>query len=159
MDDILNKLLKTEKKNKKEITLNQIELEIQLRIENEKRKQLELIKDIKKIEKSIKQKELYNKRTYFTCRKCIKNNRSDESDEETDIDSDLYTDDELSETDYDIDDDRNIQKAKAKKIKDNNLEKENYEDIDSLSMCTSESESESDIYYLDYDEIDIICLK
>ena len=36
MDDILNKLLKMDKKNKKEITLNQIELEIQLKIENEK---------------------------------------------------------------------------------------------------------------------------
>ena len=49
MDDIINKLIS----NKNEINFEQIELEINLKIQCEKTKQLQLIKDIKNIEKKI----------------------------------------------------------------------------------------------------------
>ena len=64
MDSILNKIYqkqnnKKSKKSKCEELEKQINLELELKIEAEKTKQLELIKDIKKIELNIKQKELY----------------------------------------------------------------------------------------------------
>jgi hypothetical protein len=166
MDDILNKLLKMDKKNKKEITLNQIELEIQLKIENEKTKQLELLKDIKKIEKSIKQKELYNKRTYFTCRKCIKNSKVYSSDTESDTETETET--EILSI-ISTDDETNMSTSELKKymlnddITDDDNEDEdtdtdnNSKNSDSLSMCSSDTEDE--IYHsLEYEEIDIICI-
>jgi len=163
MDDILNKLLKMDKKNKKEITSNQIELEIQLKIENEKTKQLELLKDIKKIEKSIKQKELYNKRTYFTCRKCIKNSKVYSSDIESDTEYDTET--EILSV-ISSDDETNMSTSELKKymLNDDITDDENEDtnddskNSDSLSMCSSDTEDE--IYHsLEYEEIDIICIK
>jgi hypothetical protein len=162
MDDILNKLLKMDKKNKKEITSNQIELEIQLKIENEKTKQLELLKDIKKIEKSIKQKELYNKRTYFTCRKCIKNSKVYSSDIEYDTEYDTET--EILSV-ISSDDETNMSTSELKKymLNDDITDDENEDtdddskNSDSLSMCSSDTEDE--IYHsLEYEEIDIICI-
>ena len=58
MEDIINKIVV----NKKDSVFDRIELELNFKIEKEKTKQLELIKDIRKIEKSIKEKELYCKR-------------------------------------------------------------------------------------------------
>jgi hypothetical protein len=52
MEDIINKIVV----NKKDVVFDRIEMEINLKIEKEKTKQLELIKDIIKIEKSIKEK-------------------------------------------------------------------------------------------------------
>ncbi len=87
MEDIINKIVV----NKKDVIFDRIELEINLKIEKEKTKQLELIKDIRKIEKSIKEKELYCKR-----KKTIFVDNSDESDLESDSESesDLASDSE-----------------------------------------------------------------
>lgn len=118
MEDIINKIVV----NKKDFVFDRIELELNLKIEKEKTKQLELIKDIRKIEKSIKEKELYCKR-----RKTLymddyeSDNSSDESD--TDSDSDSDSDDNSSE---------NIQN---KTLISNEVEKN-----DTLSLCSIDSD-------------------
>ena len=168
MDEIINKLIKSDKhiskknsnKNKQGITFNQLELEIQLKIETEKTKQLELIKDIKKIEKSIKYKELYNKRSYFSCKKCINSNNKSYPNSENDSDSDSDTDSDNydSETDFyitDTDDteiSENLEPQNVKKfIKSSNSSTSDNDD--SLSMCSSDT----DIFnFNDYEEIDVI---
>jgi hypothetical protein len=69
---------------KKDNIFNQLELEIAYKIEKEKTRQLELIRDIRKIEKSIKEKELYNKRkNIYTFNKSINNKYNSESESET----------------------------------------------------------------------------
>jgi hypothetical protein len=105
MNEIFNKIVK--KNNKNDISFNQFELELQLKIEIEKTKQLELIKDIKKIEKSIKQKELYSKRNKIYC------SNHNHSEDESDLDSDLNSSNNDCES--------------------NNSESNN----DTLSMCSS----------------------
>jgi hypothetical protein len=100
MNDILNKIVKSKSNNKKKDNVyNQIELELQLKIESEKTKQLELIKDIKKIEKSIKQKELYSLRNKMCCKKL--SGSSFESNDSYDY-SESESDSE-SETEYSCD--------------------------------------------------------
>ena len=153
MDEIINKLIKTEKKkNKKDskkdvITFNQIELEIQLKIETEKTKQLELIKDIKKIEKSIKQKELYNRRTYFSCKKCIQHKLDCDDDvTNTDTDSESFT----SDNDFDT---KSL--CRNSDITIDSISTTDHDD--SLSLCSSDIESDNNTEY--YTEVDIISLK
>ena len=124
MDELLNKIVK--KNKKKDISINQLELELQLKIEVEKTKQLELIKDIKKIEKSIKQKELYSKRNM-----CTKLSGSS-------INSDYDT--ENDSIDDSNDDDNSI---------DNSIDNESLSDKDSsnsdtLSMCSIDSDHNFD---------------
>ncbi len=125
MEDIINKIVV----NKKDAVFDRIELEINLKIEKEKTKQLELIKDIRKIEKSIKEKELYCKR-----KKTLYMDNSDD----TESDSDLDTDSD-SDTDYETEhDNRNI------------IINKNYDKNDTISLCSIDS---------DYDierEIDIL---
>lgn len=78
-------------------------LELNLKIEKEKTKQLELLKDIKKIEKSIKEKELYIKRNKSVClSNFLKKNKKYTSDSESELDSDTddESDSELSEIEY-----------------------------------------------------------
>jgi hypothetical protein len=129
MNEIFNKIVK--KNNKNDISFNQFELELQLKIEIEKTKQLELIKDIKKIEKSIKQKELYSKRNKIYCSN--HNHSEDESNLDSDLDSDLESD-----LDPDLD-------------SSNNSESNN----DTLSMCSS---IDSDIEINDLQEVEITYL-
>ncbi len=125
MEDIINKIVV----NKKDAIFDRIELELNLKIEKEKTKQLELIKDIRKIEKSIKEKELYCKR-----KKTLYMDNSDD----TESDSDLDTDSD-SDTDYETEhDNRNI------------IINKNYDKNDTISLCSIDS---------DYDierEIDIL---
>ncbi len=89
MEDIIKKIQNTnsnKNKNnlKKDNIFNQLELEIAYKIEKEKTRQLELIRDIRKIEKSIKEKELYNKRkNIYTFNKSINNKYNSESESET----------------------------------------------------------------------------
>ncbi len=95
MEDILNKIVLNRNTDKKDIiSYDRLELEINLKIEREKTKQLELIKDIRKIEKSIKEKELYCKRKQTVI---ISDDDSDDSDLS---DSDL-SDSDLSSNDSD----------------------------------------------------------
>lgn len=100
MEDIIkkiqNKNLKTNKNNnKKDVIFNQLELELAYKIEREKTLQLELIRDIRKIEKSIKEKELYNKRqnTYTFNKSNTKNTKSYSDSESSDSESDGESDD------------------------------------------------------------------
>ena len=91
MEDIIKKIQNTNsnKNNlKKDNIFNQLELEIAYKIEKEKTRQLELIRDIRKIEKSIKEKELYNKRkNIYTFNKSINNKSNSESETETESES------------------------------------------------------------------------
>ena len=125
MDELLNKIVK--KNKKKDISINQLELELQLKIEVEKTKQLELIKDIKKIEKSIKQKELYSKRNMCT-------KLSDSS-----INSDYDTENDSSDDDNSIDNE--------------SLSDRDSSNSDTLSMCSIDSDHNFDDIYK---EIEII---
>lgn len=131
MDDIINKIYIN--KNSNIDLFDKINGELSLKIEQEKTKQLELIKDIKKIEKSIKEKELYCKRNLS--KKIIDNFNSDtNSDTEYDSDSNSYDD-------SDLDDNPNYKNIIINKKKNNN---------DTLSMCSIDSQ-------YDYDkEINII---
>jgi hypothetical protein len=120
MEDIINKIVV----NKKDAIFDRIELELNLKIEKEKSKQLELIKDIRKIEKSIKEKELYCKRkkTLF----------SDEYDSNSDDNSSDSNTDSESE-----DDSESISKKSNKnnKNKNNNSDKN-----DTISLCSIDSD-------------------
>lgn len=120
MDELLNKIVK--KNKKKDISINQLELELQLKIEVEKTKQLELIKDIKKIEKSIKQKELYSKRNM-----CTKLSGSS-------INSDYDT--ENDSIDDSNDDDNSIDNE--------SLSDKDSSNSDTLSMCSIDSDHNFD---------------
>jgi hypothetical protein len=99
MEDIIKKIQNTnsnKNKNnlKKDNIFNQLELEIAYKIEKEKTRQLELIRDIRKIEKSIKEKELYNKRkNIYTFNKSINNKCNSESESETDSETDSESED------------------------------------------------------------------
>ena len=137
MNEIFNKIVK--KNNKNDITFNQFELELQLKIEIEKTKQLEFIKDIKKIEKSIKQKELYSKRNKIYCSN--HNHSEDNSESYSDLDSDLNSD---LESDLESDLDPDLDSS-------NNSEFNN----DTLSMCSS---IDSDIEINDLLEVEITYL-
>lgn len=117
MDDILKKVIK--KNKKKDVSINQLELELQLKIEIEKTKQLELIKDIKKIEKSIKQKELYSKRNICTTLSSSLSNSECESE------SDNYFDNDSDSDNYDSDGSSD-------------------KDLDTLSMCSINSDNSFD---------------
>jgi len=121
MDDILDKII-VNKKEKRDVVFDRIELELNLKIEIEKTKQLELIKDIRKIEKSIKEKELYCKRSTNISLYNSSNDSSDES----------CSDDDCSiSTDSDSDDDN----LNEDDIKYNN---------DSISLCSVDSECDVD---------------
>ncbi len=125
MEDIINKIVV----NKKDAVFDRIELEINLKIEKEKTKQLELIKDIRKIEKSIKEKELYCKR-----KKTLYMDNSDDTESDSDLDTDSDSDTD-SETEHD---------------KSNIIINKNYDKNDTISLCSIDS---------DYDierEIDIL---
>jgi hypothetical protein len=83
---------------------NDDKLELNYKIEKEKTKQLELLKDIKKIEKSIKQKELYIR--YYKNKKQYTSNNCDfetnsETDSETESDYEIESNYE-SESDLEI---------------------------------------------------------
>jgi hypothetical protein len=71
---------KNTKKNMNDEIITTIELELNYKIECEKTKQLQLIKDIRKIEKNIKEKELYNKRKNNIN---LNNSNSDSSDSDS----------------------------------------------------------------------------
>lgn len=88
---------KDKKTNKK---CNNISPEITLNIEQEKTKQLQLIKDIKKIELHLKQKESYvkKKKDYFLQISEMFNDITEDSDEDEDLDLELNLD---SDSDYD----------------------------------------------------------
>jgi hypothetical protein len=99
MEDIIKKIQNTnsnKNKNnlKKDNIFNQLELEIAYKIEKEKTRQLELIRDIRKIEKSIKEKELYNKRkNIYTFNKSINNKSNSESETETESETESESED------------------------------------------------------------------
>ena len=114
MEDIINKIVV----NKKDVVFDRIELEINLKIEKEKTKQLELIKDIRKIEKSIKEKELYCKR-----KNTIFMDNSDESESESESESE-----EDSSDTSDTESESNI------------LINKNSDKIDSISLCSFDSD-------------------
>ncbi len=130
MEDIINKIVV----NKKDAIFDRIELELNLKIEKEKSKQLELIKDIRKIEKSIKEKELYCKRkkTLF----------ADEYDSNSDDNSTDSNTDSESE-----DDEESISEKSLKKYNKNNNSDKN----DTISLCSIDSdydiEKEIDIQF------------
>jgi len=134
MEDIIKKIqnINSNKNNlKKDNIFNQLELEIAYKIEKEKTRQLELIRDIRKIEKSIKEKELYNKRkNIYTFNKSINNKSNSES--ETDSESETYSE---SETDSES------ETESESESEDNNL--------DSISMCSDSSN-------ISYKEIEIL---
>lgn len=95
--------------NKKNLK-DKINLEIALKIEKEKTRQLELLRDIKKIEKTIKEKELYLKRNKSVCLSELfqkKNNKNNsESDSESDSDYNCESDsDSESESNSESDSD------------------------------------------------------
>ncbi len=78
-------------------------IKMQLKIEIEKTKQLELLKDIKRIEKSIKEKELYLKRNNSVClTDLLKKNKkhTSNSESESEIDSELENE-SISDSDSD----------------------------------------------------------
>ena len=116
MEDIINKIVV----NKRDIVFDRIELELNLKIEKEKTKQLELIKDIRKIEKSIKEKELYCKRKKTLY---MDDYESDNSSDESDTDSDSDSDDNSSEI------------IQNKTLISNEVEKN-----DTLSLCSVDSD-------------------
>lgn len=99
MEKIISNIKKNKKykKTKTDDLMTTFELELNYKIECEKTKQLELIKDIRKIEKNIKEKELYNKRKNninFTKNMCSNNLDSD-----SELDSDLNSDLDLESND------------------------------------------------------------
>jgi len=99
MEKIISNIKKNKKykKTKTDDLMTTFELELNYKIECEKTKQLELIKDIRKIEKNIKEKELYNKRKNninFTKNMCSNN-----SDSDSELDSDLNSDLDLESND------------------------------------------------------------
>lgn len=84
-------------KNNKNNDVIQFELELNYKIECEKTKQLQLIKDIKKIEKNIREKEIYNKSKKIlysninncnNCNNCTKCCKSDSEDSDLSDSSD-----------------------------------------------------------------------
>lgn len=140
MEDIINKIVV----NKKDLVFDRIELELNLKIEREKTKQLEFIKDIRKIEKSIKEKELYCKRKKILYmddyESDINETDSDESDSD-ESDSDKNDSDENDNGSY-------INNISSKNTQNNKSDK-----YDTISLCSMDS---------DYDiekEIDIINYK
>jgi hypothetical protein len=133
MDELLNKIVK--KNKKKDISINQLELELQLKIEVEKTKQLELIKDIKKIEKSIKQKELYAKRNICTKLSGSSINSEYDTDDIDDTDDSDDTNDDNSNDDDDL-----ISNDKSYCDSDSH-------NSDTLSMCSIDSD-------YNFDEVD-----
>ncbi len=119
MEDIINKIVV----NKKDVIFDRIELELNLKIEKEKTKQLELIKDIRKIEKSIKEKELYCKRkkTLFT------------------DDYDSNSDDNSSDSNTDTDTDTDTESISEKSVKKYNRNL-NFDKNDTISLCSIDSD-------------------
>ena len=100
MDDIISKIV-INKKDKDQI-YDRIEMELNLKIEVEKTKQLELIKDIRMIEKSIKEKELYCKRSNNTISDCESEYNSESDDDSSDDNNSEFSEEEITyKKDYD----------------------------------------------------------
>lgn len=116
----------------KDIIINN-ELEINLNIEKEKTKQLELIKDIKLIEKNISQNHMQN--------------NNDDSD--TEYESDYICDSDSEDDDIKI---SNILKF-DRKIKINNKKINNFNNFNKNNLCSLNIDS--DIYKNALSEIDI----
>ena len=124
MEDIINKIVV----NKKDVVFDRIELELNLKIEKEKTKQLELIKDIRKIEKSIKEKELYCKRKKTLYMDDYESdNSSDDSDSDSDSASDSDNNTESNDNSSEI--------IENKTLISNEVEKN-----DTLSLCSIDSD-------------------
>ncbi len=148
MEDILNKIIlnKTKDKSpdkKENINFDRLDLELNLKIEREKTKQLELIKDIRKIEKSIKEKELYCKRKQTVIISDSDSNTDNDSDLDTDLDTDLDSD-----LDSDLDNSKN---NNIETIKKTIIDLKDSIKSDTISLCSVDS----DYNYNDEIEINI----
>ena len=152
MEDIISKIVvnKKDKDKDKDYIYDRIELELNLKIEREKTKQLELIKDIRKIEKTIKEKELYCKRKNTTYSNSESEYESDsESESESNSDSESN-----SESESDCKNTTNVYLSQSKSsfigsfsnIKRNKSNNK----LDSISMCSIDSDYDAD------KEIDLI---
>ena len=136
MEDIISKIVVNKKDKDKDYMYDRIELELNLKIEREKTKQLELIKDIRKIEKTIKEKELYCKR---------KNTTYSNSESEYDSDSDSELD---SESESECKNTTNFYLTQSKSsfigcISNIKRNKSNNK-LDSISMCSIDSDYDVD---------------
>jgi hypothetical protein len=148
MEDILNKIILNKTKDKSpdkkdNISFDILDLELNLKIEREKTKQLELIKDIRKIEKSIKEKELYCKRKQTVV--------ISDSDSNTDSDSDSDLDSDL-ESDLDSDTENNCKKYNnIVTTEKTTIDLKDSIKSDTISLCSVDS----DYNYTDEIEINI----
>lgn len=109
---------------------NKKNLELNLKIEKEKTRQLELLKDIKKIEKAIQEKELYTKRNRSICFTDILTKTMEidyESDCESEYESGSDTDDETDDLKF----------INSKKHIEN-------DDFDTVSVIDSDSDYDYD---------------
>lgn len=128
-----------------------LELELNLKIEKEKTRQLELLKDIKKIEKSIKEKELYIKRNKSVClSNFLKKNKKYVSDTESETESETETESEFdSESDNSESESDNCESETEYQKKDFILDCINIKcikkkDIDTISISSLESDYDYD---------------
>jgi hypothetical protein len=138
----MEKIISNIKKNNKiknhvnDNLMTTLELELNYKIECEKTKQLQLIKDIRKIEKNIKEKELYNKRKNNINFSKKNNNNYCESESSDITDSECDSSD-LSDSEYDSSD---LSESSEFQINKDN---------DSISLCSYNSS-------YSYNEIEII---
>lgn len=138
MEKIISNIKKNNKikKHINDDLMTTIELELNYKIECEKTKQLQLIKDIRKIEKNIKEKELYNKRKNNINFSKKNNNNYCESESSDITDSECDSSD-LSDSEYDSSD---LSESSEFQINKDN---------DSISLCSYNSS-------YSYNEIEII---
>ena len=155
MNSILNKIHKNHKKNLEKnlenntIIEEQINLELELKIQIEKRKQLELIKDIKKIELNIKQKELYALSKRNKCISLSSSNSDSIDNIDSDVDSNVESDIESdinSNIDSDIEPGLNLESKNMQSDDENeDIDENNYGDTISLYSCDSSVYSYNEI--------------
>ena len=138
MEKIISNIKKNNKikKHINDDLMTTLELELNYKIECEKTKQLQLIKDIRKIEKNIKEKELYNKRKNNINFSKKNNNNYCESESSDITDSECDSSD-LSDSEYDSSD---LSESSEFQINKDN---------DSISLCSYNSS-------YSYNEIEII---
>ena len=151
MEDIISKIVVNKKDKDKDYIYDRIELELNLNIEREKTKQLELIKDIRKIEKTIKEKELYCKR-----KNTAYSNSESESEYESNSDSDSESDDEKINCDIEYKNKTNVCLTQSKSLFKQKIHSDHIESfsnikrnksnnkLDSISMCSIDSDYDAD---------------
>jgi hypothetical protein len=142
MEKIISNIKKNKKikKNINDGLMTTFELELNYKIECEKTKQLQLIKDIRKIEKNIKEKELYNKR-----KNNINFDKKMSSDYTDSCESDLSDSDNSDNSDNSDKSDNSDNSDNSDKFS----EYKNNKDDDSISLCSYNSS-------YSYNEIEIM---